>query len=171
MMKRAAAAVLYSVVAATGTAGVSGIAELNGNAESSLSDPNSSHQREGAALLEEAEHLCGEEIDAAFIAADATAAAAVAICSEDAHVSVVDVALTRQPPSRLNDALRAALDHCRRTGTLKIQIHLDTLPLAQVRKLAESRGFVFSKLKARDGVPVAEFYTDLYWSENRKKRA
>ena len=177
MMKRIAAAVLYTVVTATGVAGATGAAadlDDDDDVTVTIEKKGEPDEKQPQGVLRAAGLLCGRPIEAAWIASGlSNGCAAVAVSADDAHVSIVDIAIRgwHQRPVHLEATLRQALDHCRHTGALKVLVNLESLPADQVRATAGKRGFAFTRYRRVDGIPMAEFYTDLYWSDGISRRS
>jgi hypothetical protein len=171
MMKRIAAAVLYTMVTATGVVDAMDAAadlDLDDDVTVVVQKKGDGSDRHPSGVLKAAGLLCGKPIEAAWIVHDTPGSyAAVAVSADDPLVAVLDIAVrgSPEPPDHLNGALRQALDHCRRHGALKVLVNLETIPLSQLQPILQARGYEFSRIRRVDGTPVAEFYTDLYWSD------
>lgn len=177
MMKRIAAAVLYTVVTATGVVDAMDAAadiDLDDDVTVIVSKKGDTNERRPSGVLKAAGLLCGKPIEAAWLTHDHTGSyAAVAVSADEASVAIIDIAVRRstEPPAHLTAALRQALDHCRQRGALKVLVNLETVPLSQLQPVADGRGFVFSRIRPVDGTPLAEFYTDLYWADPVNRQA
>ena len=175
MMKRIAAAVLYTIVTATGVVDAMDAAadlDMDDDVTVIVSKKGDTNERRPSGILRAAGLLCGKPIEAAWIIHDhAGGCAAVAVSADDTFIAVIDVAVRQspQPPLHLKAAMRQALDHCRQRGALKVLVNLETVPLSEITPIAEQRGFVFSRIRRLDDTPVAEFYTDLYWTQDGNK--
>lgn len=75
------------------------------------------------------------------------------------------IAFTAPVPVRiLEDVLMAALSVCRERGDLKVQVAPGPCDADRIRRACERHGFTFARQRrGRDGRPVVEFYTDLYY--------
>ena len=173
MMKHMAAAVLYAVVGLLGPADIDSIAgdgDSGGEDDARLecvtyaAEPG---RRGDSLVLSAASRLCGESIDGAWVIEHhrrATAAAAVHQTRD--QVAMVDLA--GDPVEAHATLLAAALDQCRASGALKVLVRAPRLREAEVRHLAEPRGYRFSRSRVDGDAAVVEFYTDLYWSEHQR---
>jgi hypothetical protein len=125
------------------------------------------------ALLATASGLFGEQIDTAWAVVSRDGpAVAVAVQHGAAHVARLEIAVEQgKVTSRFwEDAVTRALAFCRDHDVLKVLVTTTGVPAAHVRALAASRGFQLSRAGCVDGLDVAEFYTDLYWSAHDAAR-
>ncbi|HWP39700.1 MAG TPA: hypothetical protein VNL70_02155, partial [Tepidisphaeraceae bacterium] len=66
--------------------------------------------------------------------------------------------------------LERALALARDNGALKVRVTANALDPPQLRAFVESHGFHFSRTLRSFGTDVAEFYTDLYWTDHHSSR-
>ena len=170
MIRHMAAAVLYAVISFTG----SGDLNNDGVADDATDDDAGTEcvaltptpgKRDASLVLTAASALCGTTIDDAWLVQDhCRPAAAVAMHQTPQHVALVDV--SAEAPQHHATLLARALDRCRENGAVKVIVQACVFDAATVRRVADARGFRFSRTRHENaGVAAIEFYTDLYWSE------
>lgn len=179
MMKHMAAAVLYAVVGLLSPVDLDTLARgAEGDGDLECVAFETEPERRGDSLvLTAASRLCGASIDGAWVVRHHHhPAAAAAIHQTRDHVALVDLAASMTGAvAAPGDAakvsttlLAAALDRCRTNGALKVVVRAQGLHEADVRRLAEPRGYRFSRSRSdADNAEIVEFYTDLYWSQDR----
>jgi hypothetical protein len=177
MMKHMAAAVLYAVVGLLGPIDPSfGGSGSDGDGDSDddagvecVSYTPSANRRAGSLILSAASRLCGEQIDGAWVITHHHRASAAAAVHQSAdHIAMIDL-VTDRGDARLAEEnstlLKSALDRCREQDALKVVVRVQGMELDEVRRLAELRGYRFSRASDENDATEIEFYTDLYWSE------
>ena len=173
MMKHMAAAVLYAVVGLLSPADPNfSPLDIDGGDDDAGVEcvsyvPDAKHQT-SSLVLAAASRLCGQQIDGAWVIRHHhRPSAAAAVHQTPDHIAMIDLVTDRGEAVIDENAtlLTSALDLCRDQDALKVVVRVQGMELGDVRRLAEERGYRFSRAADQSDAAEIEFYTDLYWSE------